>query len=140
MTKKILVAVDLEDEGLMARMLQTASELARLHDGEIRLVHVIANLPSDVRTHLPEDYETRMTDEVVAKLDTLIAGTGLPSEKVHVTARIGSVYRRVLDEADELGADLIVIGCHSPDVADYLLGSNAARVVRRATCSVYVVR
>lgn len=140
MTKKILVAVDLEDEGLMAKMLQTASDLANLHDAEVTLAHVIANLPSDVRNHLPEDYEKSITDEVVAKLDKLIADSGLPSDKVHVTARIGSVYRRVLDEAEKLGADLIIIGCHSPDVADYLLGSNAARVVRRATCSVYVVR
>ena len=37
-------------------------------------------------------------------------------------------------------ADLIVIGCHAPGVGDFLLGSNAARVVRHAGCSVYVVR
>ncbi|MEP3300223.1 MAG: universal stress protein, partial [Pseudoruegeria sp.] len=37
-------------------------------------------------------------------------------------------------------ADLIVIGAHRPDFKDYLLGPNAARVVRHSECSVYVVR
>lgn len=140
MTKKILVAIDLEDDALMAKMLQTAGEFAGLHDAEISLVHVAANLPSDVRTHLPEDFEKHMTEEVAQKLNKMVASLELSSGKVHVTVRIGRVYRKILEEAEELGADLIIIGRHRPDVADYLLGSNAARVVRHATCSVYVVR
>lgn len=140
MSKKILVAVDMEDEALMAKILQTAGELAGLHDAQISLVHVAANLPSDVRAHLPEDYEKSMTEEVAEKLNKLVGGLDLSSEKVHVTVRVGTVYRKILEEADEHSADLIIIGCHSPDVADYLLGSNAARIVRRSKCSVYVVR
>lgn len=140
MTRKILVAVDMEDESLMARMLRTAGDLAGLYGGEIWLVHVAANLPSDVRAHLPEDFEARMTDEVGGKLDDMVRVLDLPSDRVHVNIRIGSIYRKVLEEADAVGAELIVIGGHAPDVADYLLGSNAARVVRRASCSVYVVR
>jgi nucleotide-binding universal stress UspA family protein len=37
-------------------------------------------------------------------------------------------------------ADLIVVGSHRPAMKDYLLGTNAARVVRHAHCSVLVVR
>ena len=37
-------------------------------------------------------------------------------------------------------ADVIVIASHDPGLADYLLGSVAARVVRHAHCSVLVVR
>jgi nucleotide-binding universal stress UspA family protein len=33
-----------------------------------------------------------------------------------------------------------VVGAHRQDLKDYLLGPNAARVVRHADCSVYVVR
>ena len=42
--------------------------------------------------------------------------------------------------AKEIGADLIVMGSHRPELADYLLGANAAKVVRHADCSVMVVR
>ena len=37
-------------------------------------------------------------------------------------------------------ADLIVVGSHRPAMRDYLLGTNAARVVRHAHCSVLVAR
>ena len=140
MIKKILVAVDLEDEALMERMLEFAGELAGLHSAEISLIHVVTDLPSDVRAHLPGDYEKNVTEEVAATLNRFLGDLDLPSERVHVSVRVGSAYREVLGHAEEHGTDLIVIGCHSPDVADYLLGSNAARVVRRATCSVLVVR
>ncbi len=34
----------------------------------------------------------------------------------------------------------IIVASHKPNVGDYLLGTTAARVVRHATCSVFVVR
>ena len=40
----------------------------------------------------------------------------------------------------ETNADLIVINSHKPGVEDYFLGSTASRVVRRAPCSVLVLR
>ncbi|MFC6689379.1 universal stress protein [Jhaorihella thermophila] len=53
---------------------------------------------------------------------------------------VGKVYREVLRVAEEAGSDLIVVGAHNPELRDYLLGSNAARIARHASCSVYVVR
>jgi nucleotide-binding universal stress UspA family protein len=35
---------------------------------------------------------------------------------------------------------VIVLASHRPELKDYLLGPNAARVVRHAKCSVLVVR
>jgi nucleotide-binding universal stress UspA family protein len=52
----------------------------------------------------------------------------------------GKIYQEILRVADEVGADLIVMGSHRPELSDYLLGPNAARVVRHADCSVMVVR
>ena len=54
--------------------------------------------------------------------------------------RLGSVYNEVLKEADSVAADLIVVGSHRPTMSTYLLGSNAATIVRHAKCSVLVVR
>jgi nucleotide-binding universal stress UspA family protein len=52
----------------------------------------------------------------------------------------GNAYDEILRAAKADGAALIVIGAHKPDFSDYLLGPNAARVVRHAKCSVMVVR
>lgn len=140
MTKKILVAVDLEDDALMVKILRTAGEIAGLHNAPISLVHVEAELPQDVVNHLPADFLERMTGEVREKLGALAEQAGLSVEALHITVRCGTTYQEILGQAEADGADLIIIGGHSPGIADYLLGSNAARVVRRAGCSVYVVR
>ena len=51
-----------------------------------------------------------------------------------------SIYAEILGVAEEAGADLVVFGSHRPAMKDYLLGTNAARVVRHARCSVLVAR
>jgi nucleotide-binding universal stress UspA family protein len=52
----------------------------------------------------------------------------------------GKIYREILNAARTIGADLIVMGSHHPELRDYLLGPNADKVVRHADCSVMVVR
>jgi nucleotide-binding universal stress UspA family protein len=42
--------------------------------------------------------------------------------------------------AIEAKSTVIVVGAHKPDLSEYLLGPNAARIVRHSKCSVYVVR
>jgi hypothetical protein len=45
----------------------------------------------------------------------------------------GRVYDQIIAAADKLGvSDAIVMGSHRPELSDYLLGPNAARVVRHA--------
>ncbi len=51
----------------------------------------------------------------------------------------GTIYKSIIDTAEEIGADLIAMVSHRPDFQDYLLGPNAARVVRQPTKSVLVV-
>ncbi len=48
------------------------------------------------------------------------------------------VIQAIKDQADAL--PFAHIGSHRPELKDYLLGPNAARVVRHANCSVLVVR
>jgi nucleotide-binding universal stress UspA family protein len=51
-----------------------------------------------------------------------------------------SIYAEILSVAHEVGADLVVVGSHRPAMKDYLLGTNASRIVRHARCSVLVAR
>ena len=58
----------------------------------------------------------------------------------------GGVFRALrsipvtLDMAKDMSADLIVVSSGRDDLKDFLLGPNAARIVRHADCSVLVVR
>jgi nucleotide-binding universal stress UspA family protein len=54
--------------------------------------------------------------------------------------RCGSIYKEILRYARDTQADLVILAAHRPAMRDYLLGPNAAYIVRHADCSVWVVR
>ena len=54
--------------------------------------------------------------------------------------KTGNVYESIIVAAKKIDCDLIIMSAHRPDLKDYLLGPNAARVVRHSDRSVLVVR
>ncbi len=95
---------------------------------------------SVVAQAIPKDFERKLTDQAKEQLDTLVEGHVVEGLDVESVVRHGSVYKEALTFARDVEADLIVMGAHKPDMADYLLGSNASQIVRHAKCSVWVVR
>jgi nucleotide-binding universal stress UspA family protein len=140
MFKTILVPVDLGEMEAAKPAIDKAVELARSTAGTVRLIYVRAIVPVTYMEFMPPAFDEAQQDEADAKLAEVAAGVGLPPERISAVVRLGSVYNEVLDEAEKTGADLIVIGSHRPTMATYLLGSNAATIVRHARCSVLVVR
>ncbi len=140
MFKTILVPVDLGEVEAAKPAIDKAVELARSTAGTVRLIYVRAIVPVTYMEFMPPAFDEAQQGEADAKLAEVAAGVGLPPERISAVVRLGSVYNEVLDEAEKTGADLIVIGSHRPTMATYLLGSNAATIVRHARCSVLVVR
>lgn len=140
MVDKILVAVDLEDTALNERMLAMTADFAKLKGAEVTLIYVGTDLPPEAAVRMPDDYNARTSSDISAQLGHLAEQLDLPSGTTKVVVRFGAIYREILAQAKADKSDLIIIGCHKPDLADYLLGPNAARVVRHASCSVFVVR
>lgn len=140
MFKTILVPVDLGEVEAAQPALDKAVEIARTSGGSLRLIYVRAIVPVTYMEFMPPAFDEEQQSETEKKLGELAAGVALPAERVSAVVRLGSVYNEVLDEAEKTGADLVVIGSHRPTMATYLLGSNAATIVRHAKCSVLVVR
>ncbi|EOU0228809.1 universal stress protein UspF [Escherichia coli] len=88
--------------------------------------------------------ETQIMDDLKAEaksqLEEIIKKFKLPTDRVHVHVEEGSPKDRILELAKKIPAHMIIIASHRPDITTYLLGSNAAAVVRHAECSVLVVR
>jgi nucleotide-binding universal stress UspA family protein len=140
MFKTILVPIDLAEPETAEPALVQAVELAQGSGGTVRLVSVRSLVPVTYMEFVPATFDTEQQEELEAKLAEIAARLDLPAERVSTKVRLGSVYNEVLDEADATGADLVVVGSHRPTMATYLLGSNAATIVRHAKCSVLVVR
>lgn len=105
----------------------------------IHIVHVIET-PGGLREYLGPDFHAHMNDKVEARLPTLRAWATSQTPPVEIELRYGSIYREVLAQAKRLTATHIVIGSHSETLSDFLLGTNAAKIVRHAECSVTVLR
>lgn len=140
MFKKILVPVDLADLDIARVAVTRAAALARESGGTIRLVYVRSVLPVAFVEFVPPNFDTEQEQQSAEELAEFAKSVPLPPERVSTAVRLGAVYNEVLEEASEIGADLIVVSSHQPGVSTYLIGSNAATIVRHATCSVLVLR
>ena len=101
--------------------------------------HGIAIQPTRDVTYTYADGIQRM---VMDRMIQAFAGRPTASEvQFYVHARIGRPADEILMLAQEVGADLLLIGSHGKTgVERYLLGSVSERVVREAGCPVMVVR
>lgn len=140
MFKKILVPVDLTEPEFAKPAIDTAVEMARASGGEIRIVNVLPMTPVMLAEYVPADFDTQQrqsSEEAIAKL---ARESGMEASRLSTVVRQGGIYHEVLEEAELMDADLIVMVSHRPALKTYFLGSNAGHVVRYATCSVLVVR
>ncbi|WP_029064582.1 universal stress protein [Labrenzia sp. DG1229] len=147
MKLKILVPVDVEDPRSWSAVLPELRQHAKGNDVELTVVTVVpelgtviaqaaqalpfaATLPGDLRDRVLAVARERLED--MAQIEDF--GT------IQRIVRSGTIYSEILRTADDLSTDLFVLMSHLPDIGDYLLGPNAAKIVRHARCSVLVVR
>ncbi len=140
MFETILVAVDLEHDTNNDGLLRVASDMANAQGAKMHLLHVIRAAPAVVSQFLPQSYESMVSEKIEKDLAALAAKVDPAAGAAAISVRFGDVYQEILAYADNIGAELIIVASHKPDVGDYLLGSTAARVVRHAACSVFVAR
>jgi nucleotide-binding universal stress UspA family protein len=141
MTKSILLPVDLNHDSSWDKALPRAVALAQSTGADLHILTVIPDYGSSmVGSFFPEDFADNALKETKEALNSLVAANIPKDVKATAHAVHGTIYKRILATADDNGCDLIVLGSHRPSMSDYLLGPNAARVVRHAKQSVYVVR
>ena len=140
MYKRILMPVDFTEPGISAPALRRVKAFATLTGADVRLVNVLSLIPFAYLEYVPADFDHVERGRAEAELKKTAASLELEEGRVTTSVRLGGVYHEVLAEAKEWGADLIVVGSHRPSMATYLIGSNAAKIVRNAQCSTLVVR
>ncbi|WP_114008427.1 universal stress protein [Cohaesibacter intestini] len=142
MIKSVLCALDISQDNDI-EVLRKADKLARLDDASLDVVTVVPNFGMTlVSSYFDDNFQKQAVKEAKDRLRERVGsilGEERNEEIRHIVAT-GSVYEEILELAEQTDIDLIVIGAHKPDLREYLLGPNAARVVRHSNCSVYVVR
>jgi universal stress protein A len=135
--KSILAAVDFSDESLEAAKL--AVSLAQEYKAELHLIHVYAPEPPYA---LSKEFLEETMKELNEKLSSVISEEIRESVPGDVILEKGHpVHNTIVQEAKELGVDLIVVGTRGrTGLSHVLLGSVAEHVIRYAPCPVFVIR
>jgi len=137
--KKILVAVDLSEESEQVAL--RAKALAEGAQGELHLIHVIEPLSFAYGVDIPMDF-SGLQDEIQAQatqqLQRFAEEHGITAQRQHIV--LGRPEVEIHATAEEIGADLVVIGSHGRYGLALLMGSTANAVLHGATCDVLAVR
>ena len=104
-------------------------------EARIVALYVASEVPTFIANQIPDGVREEHIATARVELSSRADEVGAECE-----IRAGHAATAILECANEIGADLVVIASHRPGVQDYLLGSTAARVVRHADCTVLVER
>ncbi|MEX0312318.1 MAG: universal stress protein [Tateyamaria sp.] len=141
MFKTLLLAVDVNAPEGAARSMDAAVSMARAENATLHLLNVVPDTGmAIVGASLASDSMKKALAAAQTELENW-AKANMPDDvtyKVHVTE--GTVYDQIIRTAQSLDIDAIIVGAHRPELRDYLIGPNAARVARHAQQSVFVVR
>lgn len=145
MYNTILVPVDISSPELTHLVIPHVKSQAKLNStARIHFVHVVPIFPYYSSFRLAHSEEMLDNDEIkneaLEKLTETIKQFDIPESRVEKHLAIGSPRDGILNLAESLQADIIIVASHHPSITTYLLGSNAAAIVRYAKCSVLVIR
>ncbi|WP_392566567.1 universal stress protein [Utexia brackfieldae] len=142
MYKSILVPIDILEKVLTAKVIPHIEYLAKQSNAKVHFFHVLPVASAIVNAYSFgfEEFEDQATKKTEQWLAEIIASVNIPKEQLSYSVAFGSPRDEIINIAQELDVDLIVIGSRRPNISTHLLGSNAASVVRYAKMSVLVVR
>ncbi len=163
--KHILYATDLSENARLA--LAYAVNLADRYRARLSLIHVLEDIPgldSKVLGYISQDHWNEIKEGHAAEARTTMTGKlrGRGAFKVvldqinqnaraelaapryetgEVVVKRGNPVEEILEQANALKVDLIVIGTHGlGTLKDAMMGGTARRVLRRAKVPVLVIR
>jgi len=136
MTDTILVPIDPADKERAPGMIAVARKIGG-DDARLILTSVVEDIPTYVAVELPGGAIDKARGALRADLRKIAQDEGIEAE---IEVRKGQAATAINSIAKEKNANVIIIASHKPEFADYFLGSTAAKVVRHAPCSVFVIR
>ena len=144
MYKMILVAVDFSPHS--ERAVARAKALVEAFGGQLQLLHIVETptypvLEDVAVTGLPGMWDLELTetliDAVKKRLKGLAKRYGIAEGAIEVLVGLAKVD--IVEHAQQIGADLIVVGRHGEGFWESLIGSVADSVLHHASCGVLAV-
>lgn len=139
--RRILVGTDFTAASTSA--FEQGLKLATQNGAELLIAHV-TDAPSTLSFMPAESYnewEEHCRTEAGENIGALIEKAGQEGVRAHMLLLHGLADDAIIEAAERLGVDLIVIGTHGRrGVSRFFMGSVAAHLVSRAPCAVLTAR
>lgn len=140
--KRILVPTDFSP--LAESALKIAAQIAKKHDGEIFLLHLL-DLPLDLvdkgssSQNLPESiFFMKLAHQ---RFTEAMEKPYLKDLKIHETVEFSAAFEGIMEVSQNNNCDLIIMGSHGAEGAkEVFIGSNTEKVVRCSEIPVLVVK
>lgn len=140
--KKILIAVD--NSTCSEKAARVGYEVAKTFGAEVALVNIIEPVPANVNPDLTlapvflEAYDnSEENSHMLLKEIENKYGNGIKTTYLSI---IDSAAHGIIQQSDEYGSDLIVIGTYGrTGLYHFLMGSVAEHVARKSACPVLIV-
>lgn len=136
---RILAAIDLSEEA--NEVAAKAQRLATATQAELHLIHVIEPLSFAYGGDVPIDFSSiqeEIQHQTETQLRTLCSALTIPIERLHIV--LGRPEHEIHAVAQQLNADLIIVGSHGRHGLALLLGSTANGVLHGAKRDVLAMR
>ena len=139
-----MIAIDASDDG--DHVLEAVKELEDRNPADYHVLTAIPPLVTQVAGMDPSanswslaGIEQQIAEQAAESVKKRAAAHGISTDRVHL--RNGKPSSVIQDFAEEVGADLIVIGSHArKGIARLMLGSTANAVLHGAPCDVLTIR
>ena len=123
MYKTIIMPVDVFEMELSDKAIRHAEFLAQ-QDGIIHLLHVLPGSASYTMSRFAADlrrFEEHLQQEAETRLTTMVSHFTIDPSRIKLHVRVGNVRDAVNELAEELNADMVVIGSRNPSISTHLL-------------------
>ncbi len=137
--QRILVAVDLTEEA--TPVLERAAGMARHHQAELHLIHVVEPLSLAYGGDIPMDFsgiQEQLQEQAEQQIENVGNLYNIAKERRHLL--IGRPETQIHELCEQYNIDLVIVGSHGRKGLALLLGSTANAILHGANCDVLAVR
>lgn len=141
--KTILAPIDFSE--ISERVAREAGNLSQMSGAKVVLLHVVTRpiimsaygIPANlINTEI--EREQQASADQLKKLESIAKEAG--AAEVTSTVILGPAIESIINQAEELPADLLVMGTHGHGaLLNLLLGSTASGVLKNSPCPVVVI-
>ncbi len=140
MFKDILIPINLSDEATWRNTVKTGVGLAKSSGATLHLMTVVPSFDYPmVESYFPVDFEQKAREQVNKELHRFVAEHVPEGINRRMIVAVGPISEQIIDTADEIHCDLIIMSRRGKPRRYFTLGSNANKVVHHASQAVLVL-